>query len=303
MAKLAVILSTLFVVLAPASAQVSSQSVSSSSGSFSGSMGFGRAFAMPAITGQPYSGEEINENVKVLSDGTRITQQNMMRKIWRDSAGRTRTERTVGMGPNQAAFPSIAEITDPVAGYKYTLDSEKKIAHRQALPAPPSRPAGVAGGSVGSGPAGVVYGDAPRVATAVPAGIALGGVSGGVAATLPPPGASPAGPAMRPRISRESLGSQNIEGVMAEGNRMTSTYPVGMMGNDREFSSVNETWVSPELKVTILSKTNDPRNGESTLRLRNISRNHPDPLLFSVPPDYTVVDETDHFTIEFHGRN
>jgi hypothetical protein len=287
MAKFAVILSAIVVAVAPASAQVSSQTTASSSGSFSASMGFGQAFAMPAITGQPYSGEEVNENVKVLSDGTRITQQNMTRKVWRDSAGRTRTERTLGMGPNAAAFPTVAEITDPVGGYKYTLDPEKKIVHRQVLPTPRS-------------PSGLVYGEVSHPMPAVVAGGSGAGTASGVRVALP--AGAPAGPAMQPRFSRESLGSQNIEGVMAEGNRTTTTYPVGMMGNDREFSAVSEVWVSPELKVTILSKNNDPRNGESTLRLKNLSRTQPDPLLFTVPPDYTVVDETGRFTIEFHGQ-
>jgi hypothetical protein len=69
----------------------------------------------PTVTGAPYSGEEVSENVKTLADGTRLTQKMMARKVWRDAEGRTRTERPLGMGPNQAAMPLIIEITDPVA--------------------------------------------------------------------------------------------------------------------------------------------------------------------------------------------
>ena len=116
---------------------------------------------------------------------------------------------------------------------------------------------------------------------------------------VPPPGSSQGGPPMQPRFSHESIGSQSIDGVMAEGTRNTTTFPVGMMGNDREFSTVSESWMSPELKIQILSKNHDPRNGESTFRIQNLSRTPPDLLLFMVPPDYVVVDEAGAFTIRF----
>jgi hypothetical protein len=62
--------------------------------------------------------------------------------------------------------------------------------------------------------------------------------------------------------------------------------------NDREFSSYYEEWVSPELRVAIMTKFVDPRSGESTTRLTNLSRNEPDPSLFQPPADYSVVEET-----------
>ncbi len=37
---------------------------------------------------------------------------------------------------------------------------------------------------------------------------------------------------IRPQIARESLGTQTIEGVLAEGSRTTLTYPIGAIGND-----------------------------------------------------------------------
>ena len=105
-----------------------------------------------------------------------------------------------------------------------------------------------------------------------------------------------------PRFTDEKIGTQTIDGVLVEGTRSTVTYPVGAMGNDREFSAVTETWMSPDLKIQILSKTNDPRNGENTFRIDNLSRTPPDPMLFIVPSDYTTVDETGSFTIEFRGQ-
>jgi hypothetical protein len=53
-----------------------------------------------------------------------------------------------------------------------------------------------------------------------------------------------------------------------------------------------ESWFSPELRITVLTKNSDPRMGESVTQLRNIERSEPDPALFRVPPDYQVVDDS-----------
>jgi hypothetical protein len=283
------------IVVAQSSAQVSMQRSTTGANSFSGTASFGPAHTIgPTVTGAPYSGEEINENVKVLADGTRITQKMMARKVWRDSEGRTRTERPLGMGSNQASMPLIVEITDPVAGFNYTLDTQNKVAHRQVIPPMPSR--GVLGGTVGSISTlrGGIY-NGPAQATIAGGG----GRAGSMGATIAGPVSAQTDAQMRPRFANESIGTRSIDGVIAEGSRSTVTYPVGMMGNDREFSSVTETWMSPDLKIRILSKTNDPRNGESTFHIENLSRTPPDPLLFVHPPDYTVVDEAGSFTIQW----
>ncbi len=98
-------------------------------------------------------------------------------------------------------------------------------------------------------------------------------------------------PTDRPQSSTESLGSQTIEGVYVEGKKTTTTFPVGIMGNDRPLVRVMESWISPDLKITVVSKNSDPRMGESTTRMRNINRSEPDPALFGVPADYQIVDE------------
>jgi hypothetical protein len=64
-----------------------------------------------------------------------------------------------------------------------------------------------------------------------------------------------------------------------------------MMGNDRPLVSVMESWFSPDLRITVLTKNSDPRMGESVMQLRNIDRSEPDPGLFRVPADYQVVDD------------
>jgi len=98
----------------------------------------------------------------------------------------------------------------------------------------------------------------------------------------------PAGEPRGPKPVRESLGTQNIEGVATEGTRVTITLPAGMVGNEQPINIVNESWFSSELHTLVMSKHSDPRFGETTYRLTNISRSEPAHSLFEVPADYTV---------------
>ncbi len=258
-------------------------------GGFSGTMHFGAApmFGTRPITGAPYCGEEAHESVQTLVDGTRITRPPMpSRKICRDSQGRTWNERQMFMGPRGGESPTIIEIMDPVEGVWYVLDTVNKVAHKQQLPPSPAGPVraaqGVAGGQAGGAVGGVVGGG--RVsAGAIAAGLSTGNSE-------------------RPQMTTEELGSQMIDGIPVEGTRRMTTMPVGAMGNDRPITTVTDTWMSPDLKVMILSKTTDPRSGEHTQKLINVSRSEPDPGLFQPPPDYTVVNEAGEFTIRWGSQ-
>jgi TonB family protein len=88
----------------------------------------------------------------------------------------------------------------------------------------------------------------------------------------------------------EQLAKQMVEGVECEGVRAITTMPAGAIGNERPIETVNETWFSQELKITILSKRSDPRFGETTYRVTNISRSEPDAALFQIPSEYTIID-------------
>ena len=88
----------------------------------------------------------------------------------------------------------------------------------------------------------------------------------------------------------EDLGTQVIQGISAQGKRVTRGIPAGQEGNEKEIDVVTETWFSPDLQVLVMSKTSDPRFGESTYQLNAITRAEPDPSLFAVPSDYTVKE-------------
>ena len=91
-------------------------------------------------------------------------------------------------------------------------------------------------------------------------------------------------------VKTESLGTQKINGVTAEGTRVTETIPAGVIGNESPVTIVSEKWYSSELQMTVMSKRTDPRFGETTYNLTNIQRTEPDTSLFTVPQDYTIKE-------------
>jgi hypothetical protein len=117
--------------------------------------------------------------------------------------------------------------------------------------------------------------------------------------TTPPSGPPPLpradqGPGARqlppPQIASEALGNKQVLGLRAEGTRQTMTVPPGVFGNVGPIDVVTERWYSPELKIVLESRRSDPRTGDVTYRVTSIVRDEPDPALFEIPSDYTVVD-------------
>ena len=88
----------------------------------------------------------------------------------------------------------------------------------------------------------------------------------------------------------EQLGTTFMEGVAVEGVRTTMIIPAGQIGNEQPINIVSERWTSPDLKVLVMSKQSDPRFGETTYRLANLSRGEPSPQLFEIPSDFKVID-------------
>lgn len=84
------------------------------------------------------------------------------------------------------------------------------------------------------------------------------------------------------------LGTQTINGVLAQGTRITRTIPAGQIGNERPIMIVRERWYSPDLQTYVLTKTTNPLMGNTTFQLTDIQRAEPDAALFQVPSDYTV---------------
>jgi hypothetical protein len=229
-----------------------------------------------AVTGAPYSAEAVTQTTQTLADGNHIVNKSSS-KIYRDSVGRERREQSLpGMGKlsNGETAPVMIMISDPVAKANYTLETHSKTATK--MPAPGPLTVSVNGGMVG----GRAF---TRVVTAQAPGVERPGnnffFSQGMLTTAP-----------EAAQKKEDLGRSTIEGVPVEGTRTTTTIPAGQIGNDRPIDVVSERWYSSELQVLVMSKETDPRMGETTYQLTNVSRVEPVPSLFQVPPDYQLND-------------
>ena len=234
-------------------------------------MGIMGAVMGPAVKGAPYSGLEIRENTQVLADGNRIDQTTRT-MVYRDSQGRIRRET-----------PEQITIWDPVAGAGYLLDPQTQTARKMPL----------ALGVAAAGKNVVRFG----FRTASPDGPPPPPPPGAETLAFTADGGGPGrqvvffqGKQQNLSSNSESLGQQNLDGVNAQGTRVTSTIEAGAIGNERPIQIVSETWYSPDLQTTVKSVHSDPRMGQDTFELTNIDRAEPGPELFQVPAGYQIVD-------------
>jgi hypothetical protein len=211
------------------------------------------------VTGAPYSAQAVTQFTQTLADGNHI-QRTTTASMARDSQGRTRTERSlaaIGALAGSGTAPKAVFINDPVAGTGYMLDATHKTArqmpanrHRQ----PPAQSASDQGAAAGN--------------------------------------AGRARASMRERsnanVTIDDLGTQVMDGLSVQGKRRTRTIPAAQAGSAKDIQVVTETWYSADLQMVVMSKTSDPRFGDSVYQVTNISRAEPDPSLFTVPSDYQV---------------
>lgn len=97
-----------------------------------------------------------------------------------------------------------------------------------------------------------------------------------------------------PNTQTESLGTQVIEGLPAQGTRITRTIPAGQIGNQQAIVIVTERWYSAELQTDLLRKQINPQFGQTTVQLTHVVRGEPDASLFQVPSEYTVKERQPH---------
>lgn len=85
---------------------------------------------LEAMTGAPFSAEQVSSRLRILPDGTRVEQPATGgQMLYRDGQGRIR-EETFSLAPPGERKVSMVMISDPVDGFHYTLDPKNKIAHR-----------------------------------------------------------------------------------------------------------------------------------------------------------------------------
>jgi len=220
-------------------------------------LGFEGMHPGKVVKGAPFSATATSETTQTLPDGT-VIHRTTTSTLYRDSQGRSRREVAFsGFGPFAASGKAhnMVMINDPVAGAHYMLNADRKVAHKMNL-----RP-GHGGGSPE---------DAAAFEKKMQQHMAKEDAAGGIA--------------------KESLGTQSINGVNAEGTRITRTIPAGRIGNDRPINVVFERWYSPDLQIVVKSTRSDPRFGTTTYTMTNVQRAEPAAALFTVPADYTVKE-------------
>lgn len=228
------------------------------------------------VKGAPFCATVVTEHTQTLSDGNRIhTTDNS--SLCRDSEGRTRREASMnllGAAP-QTSSPKLITIVDPVAGVRYLLDSENKIAQKVPL-MPHDGPETAGGPDPGKSGQIMIYQRAGGPGSDVVFNKTIVNKTGSNS--------------NEPAPTTESLGDQTIDGIHATGTRVTTMIPAGKMGNEKPITVTSERWYSPELKATIMTKHNDPWAGELKTEFTNVNTTEPDSSLFAVPADYKVID-------------
>jgi hypothetical protein len=94
-----------------------------------------------------------------------------------------------------------------------------------------------------------------------------------------------------PQWQTEQLGTREFQGVSATGTRQTQTIPAGEEGNALPLIVVNESWISRDLNVTLMTIRDDPRRGRTTAEIEELHQGDPDPAIFSPPEGYIVRDQ------------
>jgi hypothetical protein len=237
------------------------------------------------VKGAPYSGVEINETTQVLADGTRIHNETQV-QVYRDNEGRMRREG-----------PLDVTIFDPVANASYVLNAKTQTARKLPLGMYVFNTATPDGkmmtnftyrvstdGRPGDGDAEAKI-VAEKAMAAELKNMHMSGGAVGLTTTVDSRKIM-----LRNAGTTEALGKRMIEGVNSDGSRVVTTLEVGAIGNDRAIQSVNERWFSQELQTVMMTKHTDPRTGEESFRLVNVSRSEPPAYLFQVPAGYQLIE-------------
>lgn len=214
-----------------------------------GFVGFEAGLGGKTVTGAPFSATFSSKATQVLADGNQIN-RNSTGTFARDSQGRTRRDMTL---PAIGRFAASGQSSPP-----HAIFINDVVAAAQYVLLPDQKIARQTQGPRWNGRARVKpQGDASVTKN-------------------------------RPGVTTTSLGTQTINGVLAEGTRTTRTIPAGAVGNEKPIVITTERWYSPDLQTFVLIKRSDPYVGESEFQLTNIQRQEPDASLFQVPADYTV---------------
>ena len=207
------------------------------------------------VTGAPFTASFSTQTTQTLVDGNQI-QRSATGSIARDSQGRTRRDTTLpAIGPWAAAGK-------PAPQFSFINDPVSGTQYTLDADRKVARKTSTAGHN------GHEFGKR-----------ALDG---------------PLAEERQKETTTTSLGTQTVNGVSAQGTRITRTIPAGEIGNQKPIVITIEKWYSPDLQETVMTKRSDPRMGETVFQLTNIQRTEPAATLFQVPAGFSVEEGRGH---------
>ena len=236
------------------------------------------------VKGKPYSADTSTETVQTLPDGNRIVHRTVS-KFYRDTDGRTRREETFGNVDPEHPTPHEVKvfIDDPVTGTAFVLDPGSKTADKMQR----SRKLLDERSADDDGTRMMIksLNDTEAAEQGAPKRI-LFNVRDDRSSN--PDALSFVISDENREITKEDLGTRNIEGVDCNGTRRTSTIPAGAIGNEKPIAIVTETWFAPAIGAVVESTSDDPRFGKTTYKLANVQLSEPARTLFEPPATFKI---------------
>jgi len=217
------------------------------------------AAAFPIIKDEPYTANVFMQDVRTGPDGKRTIHEAFNIHM-RDSAGRVRDEQLATPRDANGGFTQGGvQVIDPVSMQDVQWNETTKTVYTSPIPA-----------SCASYQGKRML-DCPRRNASCGAG-------------HPPCNARDG------QVAYEVLGERTIEGIRAEGCRITRTLRA-KPGSEQPDFSATEIWASPELEINLLTTERYADGTERLTRLTNIRRDEPAHTLFQVPEGYKNPDQ------------
>jgi hypothetical protein len=207
-----------------------------------------------SIVGFPITATINAENIYTDDHGKSIALR-FRSKIYRDSKGRTRLEfDPTPLGePAKPGWSLMIEIYDPTTGTYFTLYPSTKAFDQS--PRPDEKPQ--------------QFYDEPIISNKIDPRLLL--------------------PLRHKEVTQRELAHDVVGGMVVRHGRESIKVPPKYEGNKTGYKTLTDYWFSQELQAFVLVKRTGPGKSQHTVNLSDISRDEPNPSLFTVPPDYRLT--------------
>jgi len=202
------------------------------------------------VPNAPFSGT-INVERSLVQSNNSVLSLKTLRKVGRDSHGRIYNESRRLVAASSTETPAITSILlyDPQTRCSTKLNPQRKTFWTAIVDRPPA-----------TQPPALLY-------------------------------ASPLGSSFPQNefTKEQDLGVIQIGGVSAHRVREIQTIPGETGGTGKEIFITDEYWYSEYLRINLVIKHNDPRNGSVVMTVSDLTLAEPDPALFAIPDDYVPI--------------